>query len=69
MLRIPLLHCRSGRHLAPHCGPIREQIFPDGAKHDSRIALPNASKNYADELQGARTSAGFHPTQNYAYIG
>jgi hypothetical protein len=50
LLLIPLLHCRSGRRPAPHCGTIQEEIFSNGAKCGSRLASPNSSKNCTEQF-------------------
>jgi hypothetical protein len=68
LLQIHLLHCRSGRHPTPHCGPIQDEIFSDGSKDGCRIASHSASKNCANELQSMRTSTSFYPARNCAYV-
>jgi hypothetical protein len=68
-LRIHLLHCRSGRYLAPHSGRVREEILSGGAKSGYRIASYNTSENYADKIQSARTTTGFHFAQVRTNVG
>jgi hypothetical protein len=42
--------------------------FSDGTDRGGRLAPPNLSENYSDELKGTKTSTNLHPTQDCAYI-
>jgi hypothetical protein len=61
-LWILLLHCGLRRRPAPHRGSIREEIFSDGTDRGGKLAPPNLSKNYFDELQGVKTLTNLRPT-------
>jgi hypothetical protein len=42
--------------------------FSNGTDRGGRLAPPNLSENYSDELHGTKTSTNIRPTQDYTHV-